>query len=65
MRTFCESIKLEDSIVVSMDLNFPMTFVSDSEPYKHMVKVSFTYGKIIWTWQPDGIEAEDAWKAPK
>ncbi len=59
------TVKLEDSIVVSMDLSFPITFASESEPFKHMTKISFTYGKIIWTWQPDGIEAEDSWKAPK
>jgi len=30
-----------------------------------MEEVSFTYSKIIWTWEPDGIEAEDSWTAPK
>jgi len=27
--------------------------------------VSFTYKKIKWTWEPDGIEAEDSWAVPR
>ncbi|MEA3428881.1 MAG: Hcp family type VI secretion system effector [Thermodesulfobacteriota bacterium] len=57
--------KLETAIIVSMEAFYPETFLSENEAYKHMEKVSFTYEKIIWTWQPDGIEAEDSWKAPK
>ena len=59
------TIKLENAIIVNMEAFFPETFVQTSEPYYHMEKVSFTYEKIVWTWQPDGIEAEDSWKAPK
>jgi type VI secretion system secreted protein Hcp len=59
------TVKLEDAIIVSLESFFPETFLEDNETYKHMEKASFTYGKIIWTWQPDGIEAEDSWKAPK
>ena len=57
--------KLENAITVSMEAFFPETFLIENEPYKHMEKVAFTYEKIICTWQPDGIEAEDSWKAPK
>jgi type VI secretion system secreted protein Hcp len=28
---------------------------------KHMEDVYISYEKIIWTWEPDGIEYEDAW----
>lgn len=28
---------------------------------KHMEDVHISYEKIIWTWEPDGIEFEDAW----
>ncbi|MAF03341.1 MAG: type VI secretion system tube protein Hcp, partial [Herbaspirillum sp.] len=31
----------------------------------HMEDISFTYEKITWTFDPDGIEAEDSWLAPK
>jgi len=57
--------KLENAIIVSIESFYPETFIPSNEPYKHMEKVSFTYEKIIWTWQPDGIEAEDSWKSPK
>ncbi|MBT8489523.1 MAG: Hcp family type VI secretion system effector [Deltaproteobacteria bacterium] len=57
--------KLENAIIVSIEAFYPETFLPANEPYKHMEKVSFTYEKIIWTWQPDGIEAEDSWKSPK
>ncbi len=59
------TIKLETAIVVSLETYYPETFLEENENYKHMEKVAFTYEKIIWTWQPDGIEAEDSWKAPK
>ena len=57
--------KLEKAIIVDINNFYPETFTPDSEPYKHMEKISFTYSKIIWTWQPDGIEAEDEWAVPK
>jgi type VI secretion system secreted protein Hcp len=30
-----------------------------------MESISFTYKKIKWTWEPDGIEAEDFWNVPR
>ena len=59
------TVKLAAGIIVSVESYFPETFVAENEPFKHMEKISFTYGKIVWTWQPDGIEAEDDWMAPK
>jgi len=55
---------LEDAIVVEMKPYVPITFVKENEPFRHMEQVSFTYDKIIWKWEPDGIESEDSWKAP-
>ena len=36
------------------------------ENLKHEVRehVTFTYQKVIWTWQDGGITAEDDWEAP-
>jgi type VI secretion system secreted protein Hcp len=36
------------------------------ENMKHEVRehISFTYQKIIWTWQDGGITAEDDWETP-
>jgi len=56
---------LEDAIVVEMKPYMPMAFLSENEPYRHMEEVCFTYRKIKWTWEPDGIEAEDDWTVPK
>lgn len=30
-----------------------------------MEDIALTYEKIVWTWEPDGIEAEDSWLTPK
>ena len=54
--------KLEDAIIVSMKPWMPNCLDPSSESFTHMEEVSFTYRKAIWTWEPDGIEAEDDWK---
>ena len=36
-----------------------------TESYSHMEEVLMTYRKIIWTWEPDGIETEDDWEVPR
>lgn len=59
------TVKLEGARVVKTEGYFPLTFLEESKPYRHMEKISFVYGKIIWTWVPDGIESEDSWEAPK
>jgi type VI secretion system secreted protein Hcp len=55
---------LENAIVVSIKPYMPIAFLKENEPYRHMEELSFTYSKIKWTWEPDGIEAEDSWSAP-
>ena len=57
--------KLEDAIVVDMKPYMPITVLAENEPYGHMEEVAFTYKKIKWTWEPNGIEAEDSWSVPK
>jgi len=57
--------KLEDAIVVSVKPYMPATIVAENEPYRHMEIVSFTYKKIAWTWEPNGIVAEDSWAVPR
>jgi type VI secretion system secreted protein Hcp len=56
---------LEDAIVVSVAPFMPTTLLSENDPYRHMEQVAFTYKKIKWTWEPNGIEAEDSWAVPK
>jgi type VI secretion system secreted protein Hcp len=57
--------RLEDAIVVMIKPYMPVAFLPENEPYRHMEEVSFTYKKIKWTWEKDGIEAEDSWAVPK
>ena len=56
---------LEDAIVVEMKPYMPVAFLTENEPYRHMEEVSYTYNKIKWTWEVDGIESEDSWMVPK
>ncbi|MCP3940164.1 MAG: Hcp family type VI secretion system effector [Desulfobacteraceae bacterium] len=55
---------LETAIIVEIKPYMPVAFLNENEPYRHMEKVSFTYEKIAWTWEVDGIESEDSWKVP-
>jgi type VI secretion system secreted protein Hcp len=59
------TIKLKNAIIVETREWFPPTFLEANKPYKHMQDVLFTYEGIVWTYTPDGIEAEDNWKVPK
>lgn len=56
--------KLEDAIIVDIKAWMPNCLEPATESLSHMEDVSFTYRKIIWTWEVDGIESEDDWKAP-
>lgn len=59
------TIKLENAIIVEMREYTPLTFLAENKPYRDMEEVSFSYEKIVWTYEPDGIEAEDDWNTPK
>jgi type VI secretion system secreted protein Hcp len=56
---------LENAIIVSIEPDTPTVYLPENEAHRHMERVSFTYEKIKWTWEIDGIEAEDSWKVPK
>jgi type VI secretion system secreted protein Hcp len=51
--------QLEDAIIVSISPS-----VAEGSG-SHMESISFAYKKIIWTWEVDGISAEDDWSVPK
>jgi type VI secretion system secreted protein Hcp len=59
------TIFLEHAVIVSITPSFPAAFLSQNEAYRHMETVAFTYEKIKWTWEADGIESEDSWVVPK
>lgn len=47
------TIRLENAIIVDYKTSS-----------LNLEEISFTYGKIIWTWEPDGIVVEQSWKSP-
>ncbi len=55
---------LQDAILVSIKPYMRNRLDRDSEEYQHMEEVSFTYRKITWTWEPEGIGAEADWREP-
>ena len=57
--------KLEDAILVAIKPWMPNCLDPATESYTHMEELAFTYKKIMWTWEPDGIESEDSWLIPK
>ena len=56
--------RLVNAIIVSIRPYMPNCYDAATESYGHMEEVAFTYEKIIWTWEPDGIETEDSWQVP-
>jgi type VI secretion system secreted protein Hcp len=56
---------LEDAIIVAIKPYMPNCLDPATESYTHMEEVLFTYQKIRWTWEIDGIEYEDSWLVPK
>lgn len=58
------TIKLQNAIIVQMQEFNPLTFLEQNKPYHDMEEVWFSYEKIVWTYETDGIEAEDDWKHP-
>ena len=56
---------LVDAIIVSIRPWMPNCLDPQTESYTHMEEVMFTYKRIRWTWEIDGIEAEDSWLVPK
>ncbi|HGJ67449.1 TPA: Hcp family type VI secretion system effector [bacterium] len=55
------SIKIEDGRLVSIKPWVPNCLDPTKATFTHMEDVSFTYRKITWTWEVDGIESEDDW----
>jgi type VI secretion system secreted protein Hcp len=57
--------RLEDAIIVSIKPIINNCLEPASADLPHLEEISFTYRKAIWRWEPDGIESEDDWRAPK
>ena len=59
------TVKLFNAILTNIRAWTPNCLTDENKQMGHMEDVSFTYEKICWTYDPDGIEAEDSWLAPK
>ena len=59
------TVKLSNAIMTNIRSWTPNCLAPANQQMGHMEDVSFTYEKITWTFEPDGIEAEDSWLAPK
>jgi type VI secretion system secreted protein Hcp len=59
------TIKLEDAVIVSIQPWMKNCLDPTFGHLGHMEEVSFTYRKVMWRWEPDGVESEDDWRAPK
>ena len=59
------TVELQNAILTSIRTWVPNCLIRDNLQLGHMEDVSLTYETIIWTWEPDGIEAQDSWVTPK
>ncbi len=59
------TVKLQNAIITNVRAWTPICLAQENQQMGHMEDVSFTYEKVTWTFEPDGIEAEDSWLAPK
>jgi len=55
------SIYLENGFITRIRSWVPNVLDRKNETLRHMEDISIAYEKIIWTWEPDGIEYEDTW----
>ncbi len=55
------TIKLEDALIAGIKPFMPSSLEEQNVHYGHMEEISFTYQKIVWTYEPDGVESEDSW----
>jgi len=58
------TIKLGEAITVGVKPWIPNCLDPTKESFTHMEDVAFTYQDITWTWEIDGIEAQDSWLVP-
>uniref|UniRef100_UPI00047F47E0 type VI secretion system tube protein TssD n=2 Tax=Paraburkholderia mimosarum TaxID=312026 RepID=UPI00047F47E0 len=59
------TVKLSNAILTNVRAWTPNCLAPENKQMGHMEEISFAYEKITWTFEPDGIEAEDSWLAPK
>lgn len=55
------AMRMYNGIVTKIHPRVENVLIKENAQLKHMEDVYIAYEKIIWTWEPDGIEYEDAW----
>jgi type VI secretion system secreted protein Hcp len=55
------TIRLDEARCVDLEHDIPNCLDTDNDGIQNMEYVSFAYGSIRWTYEPDGIEHEDHW----
>ena len=55
---------LEDAMLISVKDTIPNVLDSRNGNFEHMEVLAFTYRRITWTFEPEGIETSDDWNEP-
>lgn len=55
------SVFMENALICKINPWIPNVLDKESVGFRHMEDINIIYEKIRWTWEPDGIEFEDAW----
>ena len=55
------SILMENALISKINPWIPNVLDKNNAGFRHMEDINIIYEKIVWTWEPDGIEYEDAW----
>ena len=58
------TVRLINANIASINFRMPNNRNPELMKYAEYEEVSFTYQKIIWTWNEGGITAEDDWESP-
>jgi len=59
------TVRLENANISGIQLRMPSTRGAFTAQLVEREEVSFTYQKIIWTWNEGGLTAADDWETPR
>jgi len=55
------TLTMSNALITKIHPWVPNVLDRSNESMRHMEDIYLTYERIIWTWEPDGIEYEDVW----
>jgi len=55
---------IEEAMLVSIQDGIPNVLDDRNTNFEHMETLAFSYRRITWTYEPDGVENSDDWHAP-